>query len=241
MRAMTWGMMLAALTLLIGPRAALGCDIQGTVVCQRASASDPVVPLVGVKLVFADQAGFFETYPSVDRPDLPAPTDASGWFHFITDAGATLPGTWSVTLDLSSVGGPPSFAYGSIWIPYVYPTVTLAPFEIGADVLPLVCGGGSSGGCDLSSVPSGALPCEDRPWGNPRAECAKFGNFVPVGDGFVWDGSILRAKFAADFAIVKSGRACYAITENVSIGDALNLPLAYGVSHVTYCSCPPAK
>lgn len=95
--------------------------------------------------------------------------------------------------------------------------------------------------CDTTGVNEGSF-CVDRPLGNPTNECAYFGNFVPVGDGFYFDAAGLHASDSAAFAIVKAGRACYAVTVGVEAGDLLLLPSTnQGVSHVTYCGCPPAN
>lgn len=232
MRAMTWGIVVAALAVVFVPRAAWSCDVEGRVVCQRASATDPVVPLENVGLTFTDGV---ETYPYAGYP-YPGLTDASGGFAFRIDGGGKVPGYWTVTLDLSRLGGSSQLAIGQIYIPEVYPVSVLPAIEVSAADLP-ICGGSQSA-CDLTGVPQGVLACSDRPWGNPRSECARFGNFVPVGDGYTVDGQTIRATMGADFAIVKAGRACYAVTQNVSVGDALAIPLSGGVSHVTYCGCP---
>lgn len=101
------------------------------------------------------------------------------------------------------------------------------------------CGGGG-GECDVSSVNQGWF-CLGRPLGDPVNECAYFGDFVPVGEGFNVTPGGLTANMTAGFAIVKSGRACYGVTVDVAPGDLLVIPaVQQGVSHVTYCSCPPA-
>jgi hypothetical protein len=229
---MTWGIAMAALAVMFVPAAAWSCDVAGRVVCARASATDPVIPLANVQLTFTDG---YKTYPNQWAP-LP-PTDASGAYAFRIDGSGIVPGYWTVTLNLSQLGGSSSLVLPQVYIPDLYPAVSVLPdFEVSATDLPMC--GPSQSACDLTGVPQGALACEDRPWGNPRSECARFGNFVPVGDGWTVDGQTIRATIAADFAIVKAGRACYAVTQNVSAGDSLAIPLAYGISHVTYCGCP---
>jgi hypothetical protein len=233
MRAMIWGMGVTALGLLAGPSVAWGCEVGGRVVCQRASPTDPVVPLANVQLTFTDSNG--RAYPNEYAP-LP-PTDASGAYLFSVAGDGVVPGNWSVTLDLSQLGGSSNVTLPGVFIPDVAPEVAVLPdLQVSGDDLPLCRG--SQSACDLSGVPEGALACLGRPLGNPRSECAYFGNFVPVGDGYTVDGATIRATMVADFAIVKAGRSCYAVTQNVAAGDALTLALSGGTSHVTYCSCP---
>lgn len=227
MRANSLGIVLAAMTILVGPSMAFACPVEGTVMCERTNA-DPAVFLEGVGVKLTDPAGLVYSPAAL--------TDASGWFTFVADGYATA-GMWTVTLDLTALGGAAAVPAGQVNIQYGEPWVISPSITVTAENLPLCGGGGSS--CDLSPVPEGILPCDDRPWGNPRAECAKFGNYVPVGDGWNVNGSSIIATAAGDFAVVKAGRACYAITKNVSIGDVLAAPSGFGVSHVTYCSCPP--
>jgi hypothetical protein len=93
---------------------------------------------------------------------------------------------------------------------------------------------------------------DQKPWGKPANECGRFG-MVPItkvqGSG---EDQCVEAAVDADLAIVKSGND-YHIIPAVQAGDklcsccedTLALGLAtvtcHGVSHVTYCECPPIE
>lgn len=227
MRAMSWGVVAVAMALLAGPSVASACAVKGRVICQQTNENDPVVALDKVGLTFTSV-----TYGSITYQ---ASTNGDGEYSFYIP-GEGCPGYWDTSLNLSLLGGGSNVTGPDIYtdflgidIPWVVPDIKLTGAELS------ICGSQ----CDISAVPEGRLACMERPLGNPRAECAHFGDFVPVGDGWNTDGSSIYATVAADFAIVKSGRACYAITKNVSIGDLLTAPAEFGVSHVTYCGCAP--
>jgi len=87
--------------------------------------------------------------------------------------------------------------------------------------------------------------CSDQPLGNPDAECGFFG-LIPDGKDDNLSGLTFTATMDAYVAIVKSGtRGCgpgssaYRVYVNVSAGDLLSTPVDQGISHVTYCACPP--
>lgn len=93
--------------------------------------------------------------------------------------------------------------------------------------------------CDTTGIDEGWF-CLARPLGNQETECSYFGDFVPAGEGFNVTPGGLTANTTAAIAIVKSGRACYGVTTDVAPGDLLVVPdVQQGVSHVTYCNCPP--
>jgi hypothetical protein len=209
MRNVKWGIFLAAASLLIGPSTAWACNVLGTVVCEGTDQ-----PVEGVVLTFVN---------GVDSYDAPA-TDASGDFT-IPLWGATfdvlLGGNYLKSVDVFDINS----------APYSLPD----PIEVPASLVP-ECQPQTA--CDTTSVLETPFSL-DRPLGNPQSECAHFGDFVPVGEGFdVVDGTIVASTDAA-FAIVKSGRAYYGVTVGVQQGDVLNLPdTKNAVSHVTYCGCP---
>ncbi|MGC3997188.1 MAG: hypothetical protein QM767_06585 [Anaeromyxobacter sp.] len=92
--------------------------------------------------------------------------------------------------------------------------------------------------CEVTYPAGYAVPyCPARPLGNPKAECEKFGLVVLDKD----DGTTGRTWIAsqtAALAIVKAG-GCYRAVEGVTKGDILSSPTTQGISHVTYCTCPP--
>ena len=209
MRNVTWGIFLAAASLLIGPSTAWACNVLGTVVCEGTNQ-----PVEGVVLTFVE---------GVESHDAPA-TDASGDFT-IPLWGASfdvfLGADFLETVQVFDINGAP---------------FTLAdPIEVPASLVP-ECQPQTT--CDTTLVSETPFSL-DLPLGNPRSECAHFGDFVPVGEGFDVVGGTIVASTDAAFAIVKSGRAHYGVTVDVQQGDVLNLPdTKNAVSHVTYCGCP---
>jgi uncharacterized protein (TIGR03382 family) len=209
-------MYLAAIVCLMGARAAWACDVSGVVVCEGTNT-----PVEGVVLTFSDG----EALPI----DAPA-TDAGGAFT-VGLWGAiwnvSLGSTPLTTVEVFDINGAP---------------VTLAdPIEVPAALVPQCAP--PTPACDVSGVTAGPFATTDgHPLGSPTAECAYVAaGSVPVGEGF--DGSLDAplASMDAAIAIVKSGRNYYAVSLNVHEGDALTLPATKNaVSHVTYCSCPPA-
>lgn len=199
----------AALTWLLGAGAAWACDVQGSVVC--AGTTDGIG---GVTVGFTRNGW---TYQAV--------TDASGTF------AVTLP-YYDVTSDVSLDFGAGPVPYQTVFIPYGTPSV-LAPFEVDVPGCapppppPPVCTAELTEG---SFCPSASL-------GNPKSECKYFG-LVPTYKEDNLSGATYAATTDADLAIVKAG-SCYSVYVGVTAGEVLAAPYSQGISHVTYCSCPP--
>lgn len=216
MRSVKYGMYLAAMVCLMGARAAWACDVSGVVVCEGTNT-----PVEGVVLTFS------ESGTSIDAPA----TDAGGAFTV---------GLWGAMWDVS-LG---STLLTSVWVVDVNGApVTLAdPIEVPASLVPECAPPPPA--CEATLATADRFTTGDgRPLGSPTSECSYVApGSVPVGEGF--DGTLAAplASMDAAIAIVKSGRNFYAVTTNVSQGDALLLPdTKNAVSHVTYCSCPPAQ
>ena len=83
------------------------------------------------------------------------------------------------------------------------------------------------------------LYCPPSSLGNGENECAAFGlAYLSKDDNL--SGSSVDATTDADVALVKAGQ-CYNVYVGVTDGDLLTRPpeRRQGISHVTYCSCPP--
>lgn len=222
MRMVKSGVLAAAAACLMGiSTAAWAVDVQGSVVCAGTSTG---IPDVGATFT---QGGFTYT----------AWTDANGVFNFhIYGDGGSL-GTWGATLDLTAAGGPADASMGDVYIGWGTPFI-LAPFEVDVE------------GCappppppppscpELDGITEGAF-CPASPLGNPKAECAYFG-LVPSYKEDNLSGPTHTATTDADLAIVKAG-SCYNVYAGVTEGDTLAAPFTQGISHVTYCDCPPEE
>lgn len=213
MRIAKLGALAGALLCLVAPAVASACLVTGNVVC--AGTTDPVVGL----LVTLGQDGTVKAS---------ATTGATGAFETTIYGG---------TYDLTYGGE----ADGTVTCSFTGQVITLPTFE-SSDASCSPPPPPPPPACDLTGLEEGpVVPCLDRPIGNPDDECSYFGGFVPVGDGFDIGAGGIVATTSAPFAIVKAGRACYAVTVGVEQGDLLVLPdTRNGVSHVTYCGCPPA-
>lgn len=221
MRRVKFGFLAAVLVVLLGARTASAREAWGYLVCE----SDPSVAVAGAVLTFTQGNVVSTSYE---------PTSAVGWYGFMLWPGDF--GTWSVSIDLTTLGGPPNYDAGQVDIVETSPLSYVPTIGIPAGVID-ACGGPPPPpppACqELDGVEDGSTFCGVL--GNPRNECAYFG-LVPIGKDDGLSGLTYEASMDADLALVKAG-TCYKVFVGVSAGDVVASPDNKGISHVTYCGC----
>lgn len=188
-------------------------DVTGSVVC-----GDTTIGVQGVE-VYIGYAG---------RPDWTfynTLTNESGWF------GVGVPDALTSADVYLLYGGNMTVSYSVA----IQPGVPIGPFQLPADW----CAPPPPPppGCpELSQLTEGTF-CTKLT--DPISECAYLG-LEPMGKDDGLSGRTFTSTMNADAALVKAG-GCYNLFVGVAVGDVLSAPPEYnkGISHVTYCSCPP--
>jgi hypothetical protein len=215
------GIVAGALSLLLGSRQVMACDVVGSVVCEGTSA-----PVSGVVPTFTH---LHWDGSVIEYSEPPFATDENGRFAFHVDGQYC--GEWyDVSLDPADDA---AFSLADpVFLDYQYPYLELEPFVVGASQV---------GACAPPPVCEELLGetersfCPDRGLfrGDAASECAYFGLSLLGKDDF----QSTSATRDADLALVKAGQ-CYRVYLGVVVGDALEKPERGGaISHVTYCGC----